>query len=56
MCLEVESPSGNVQRTEATIQAAGGATFRVTKGAAHAVCGLLPDGEAKTAASVNAKV
>ncbi|KAK9839605.1 hypothetical protein WJX81_000469 [Elliptochloris bilobata] len=45
-----------LKRTEANIQAAGGATFRVTKGAAHAVCSLLPADNAETVAQVNAKV
>lgn len=45
----------HAQRTEATIQAAGGTTFRVTKGAAHAVCSLLPAEDTETAANVNAK-
>ena len=46
----------HAQRTEATIQAAAGTTFRVTKGAAHAVCSLLPADDAETVASINAKV
>jgi hypothetical protein len=48
-------PRLRAQRTEATIQTAGGAMFRVTKGAAHAVCSLLRAEDAGTVARVNAK-
>ena len=49
MCL-------HVQRTEATIRGPNGQTFRVTKGAAHAVLGLVQTNKEIIASSVNKKV
>ena len=45
-----------VQRTEATIRAPNGQTFRVTKGAAHAVLSLVQTNKEIIASSVNKKV
>lgn len=46
----------HMQRTEATIRAPSGQTFRVTKGAAHAVLGLVQTNKEIIASSVNQKV
>lgn len=46
-----------LQRTEATVKAPDGGTFKVTKGAAHAVLSLInTDNKDVVAASVNQKV
>ena len=45
-----------MQRTEATIRGPSGQTFRVTKGAAHAVLGLVQTNKEIIASSVNQKV
>ena len=45
-----------LQRTEATIKAPNGSTFKVTKGAAHAVLGLVQTNKEVVASGVNKKV
>ena len=44
------------QRTEATLQAPDGRSFKVTKGAAHSVLGLIEIDAEVTASAVNRKV
>lgn len=45
-----------MQRTEATVRAPDGSSFKVTKGAAHAVLGLIQTNTEVIASSVNNKV
>lgn len=45
-----------MQRTEATVRAPDGSCFKVTKGAAHAVLGLIQTNTEVIASSVNNKV
>ncbi|CAL8471949.1 g11491 [Coccomyxa elongata] len=46
----------SIKRTEATVRAPDGSSFKVTKGAAHAVLGLIQTNTAVIASSVNQKV